>query len=296
MLEKNLKFIEKAKLIHGEKYDYSLVNYTESKNYVNIICKEHGIFNQRASAHLSGDGCKKCSYVKQRLGNKCFIEKAKLIHGDEYDYSLVNYINFNTNIKIICPTHGEFEQTPNNHLKGSRCEKCTFLNRRVGNKCFIEKAKLIHGEIYDYSKIKYITSHVKITIICPKHGEFIQTPHNHLKGVGCPICKESKGENNIRLLLLENNIKFIPQHKFNECRNKLPLPFDFYLPDYNTCIEFNGIQHYKPIEFFGGEKYLIDVKLNDVIKKKYCDKNNINLIIIKYNEIPNKIISLLKKN
>ena len=294
MIDKNLKFIEKAKLVHGEKYDYSLVDYTESKNKVIIICSEHGEFQQRASGHLSGFGCSKCSHEKQKLTFNEFKEKAKTIHGNKYDYRLVDYINYDTKVKIICSVHGEFQQTPSNHLKGKDCELCSFVKRKTKTLEFKEKAKIIHGNKYDYRLVDYLGFDTKVKIICSVHGEFQQTPQNHLKGQNCPFCKESKGENKIRDLLNYNQIHFIPQHRFPDCKNKIKLPFDFYLPDYNTCIEFNGIQHYKPIDYFGGEKRFKEQQKTDTIKKYYCEKNKIKLIVIKYNENVNKITKILK--
>ena len=293
--DKNLLFKEKAEKIHKNNYDYSLVHYLHSQNKVTIICPTHGNFEQRPNNHLKGEGCKKCCFDKQRKKINVFIEKATMIHNNNYDYSLVEYKNIDTKVKIICPVHGEFVQTPANHLKGSGCLKCSSINRRVGNDDFISKAKKIHNDKYDYSLVDYKTSHVKVKINCSKHGEFKQTPHSHLKGQGCPICNESKGELKIRELLNDKQILFVTQKRFKDCKNIKELPFDFYLSDYNICIEFNGIQHYKPIEAFGGDKAFKEQQKNDKIKRKYCEKNNILLLIIKYNENVNNILVKMKQ-
>ena len=218
-----------------------------------------------------------------------FILKSKNIHGNKYDYSLVNYVNNKTKVKIICPIHGEFEQIPNGHLSGYGCSKCT--NKfKLNTTIFIEKSKNIHGDKYDYSLVNYINQRIKIKIICPIHGEFEQQPNKHLKGCGCKKCSESKGERMIRQYLEDNNIEYLPQHKFNNCKYKNELPFDFYLPDYNICIEYNGAQHYKPVKYWGGIDTLNKIKIRDKIKKKYCLYNNIKLITIRYNEnILNKL-------
>jgi len=135
--------------------------------------------------------------------------------------------------------------------------------------------------------------YIKIKIICKKHGIFEQTPDNHInKKTGCPICNESKGEKEIRIILNNLNIKYIKQKTFNNCKNKRKLPFDFYLTDYNLCIEFDGIQHFKSIEYFGGEKVLKETQKRDLIKNNYCKENNIKLLRIKYNE---NILKKLKK-
>jgi len=183
------QFIKKAILIHGDKYDYSLVDYKHSQSKVIIICLIHGEFEQSPSSHLSGKGCPKCKVYEQRSSTEEFIQKAILIHGDRYDYSLVDYKNNKTKVIIICPVHGEFLQIPNNHLKGYGCQKCKDDGQRSSTEEFIKKAILIHGEgKYDYSKVYYKQSQTKVIIICPIHGEFQQEPSEHLRNKGCPIC------------------------------------------------------------------------------------------------------------
>jgi len=116
------EFIEMAKSIHGDRYDYSLVEYKNNKTKVKIICPVHGVFEQKPIHHLRGHGCHECG--DKRLTTKQFIEKVKSIHKDKYDYSLVEYKNNKTKVKIICPVHGPFEQRPNDHLRGRGCFKC----------------------------------------------------------------------------------------------------------------------------------------------------------------------------
>jgi hypothetical protein len=274
------QFIEKAKEIHGDKYDYSLVDYIKSNMKVDILCSIHGHFLQEANSHLSGFGCPRC--VGRLKTNEKFIEQSINVHGDKYDYSLIDYINSSSKIKIVCNKHGIFEQKPNSHLLGFGCPMCAGKNKNTD--IFIEESVNIHGDKYDYSKVNYIGSRLKVQIICKEHGIFEQTPTNHLSGKGCPICKESSGENKIRIILEKNNINYIRNKKFDDCKNKKILPFDFYLPDYNICIEFDGIQHYKPIKYFGGVKRLKYQIFCDNIKSKYCLKNNIELIRIKYDQ------------
>ena len=122
---------------------------------------------------------------------------------------------------------------------------------------------------------------------CKIHGDFTQRPDNHLRGDGCPLCNNSIGENLIEIFLKNNNINYIREKRFNDCINKEKLPFDFYLEDLNTCIEFDGLQHFKSIEFFGGDKAFEIRKQNDKIKNEYCLKSNIRLIRISYKEIKN---------
>ena len=149
---KNNMFIEKAIKIHGDKYDYSKVNYTNCDTKIIIICKIHGEFLQIPAKHLSKSGCNECSYIQRgdlcRLTKEEFIEKAQKIHNDKYDYSKVNYINWKTHIIIICKIHGEFLQEPNSHLQGATCRKCSYIQRgdlyRLTKKEFIEKSNKIH--------------------------------------------------------------------------------------------------------------------------------------------------------
>ena len=195
-MNKNNFFVERSKKIHGDKYDYSKVEYKNTDTKVCIICPEHGEFWQTPHNHLHGQGCKKCAtfltHLTQKSTNAKFVDKAKQIHGNKYDYSKVEYINNKTKVCIICPEHGEFWQTPNSHLNGCECKKCA--DERNGKKKsltleqFIKRSKKIHGDKYDYSKVKYKNIGTKVCIICPEHGEFWQTPDAHLSGQGCPIC------------------------------------------------------------------------------------------------------------
>ncbi len=203
-------FIEEAKVIHGGKYDYSKVEYKGYDEPVCIICPEHGEFWQAPTVHLNGSGCPKCGLMRikdknTKSGDK-FIEDAKKVHGDRYDYSKVEYVSNKTKVCIICPKHGEFWQKPSVHLKGGHCPKCQVEKRTSNKEIFVMKAKEVHGDKYDYSKVEYVNSHEKVCIICPKHGEFWQTPCNHLHGYGCPGCKKEK-IGNLKRKTIEEFIK-----------------------------------------------------------------------------------------
>lgn len=224
-----------------------------------------------------------------------FVNKANLIHSNKYDYSLVEYKNSHTKVKIICKEHGEFEQIANNHLNGKGCPYCKKIKisqyRSSNLEQFLLKANMMHNTKYDYSLSIYNGDKIKIKIICKKHGIFEQTPDKHLEGQGCPLCKSSKGEMKILNFLISNKINFKTQKKFTTCKFKRCLPFDFYLPDYNTCIEYDGEQHFKPLVFgstiLSKEDHLIQIKHNDKIKTKFCNDMNINLIRISYIEFKN---------
>jgi len=282
------EFIIRSKKIHNNKYDYNLVKYINNKTKVKIICPEHGLFEQIPNYHINnGSGCPKCKFEKiaklYSRSNNDFLLQAKKIHGNIYDYSLVNYKNDITKVKLICLIHGEFEQTPNKHLKGRGCQKCGGTSLKTTEQ-FIIDAKKIHNKKYDYKLVNYKGNRIKIKIICNEHGIFNIIPVKHLIGRGCPKCRETIGETKVRTLLENNNISYEIQKTFDGCIYEKSLKFDFYLPDKNIAIEFDGIQHFEPIEWFGGEKrFKIQQKI-DLIKTNYCKDNNIKLIRISYLE------------
>jgi len=223
-------FITKANDIHGNIYDYSLVNYVDSKIKVIIICKKHDIFEQAPNKHLQKQGCSKCNCY-EKSNNENFINKSKNIHGDKYNYSKVNYVNSQTKVVIICKLHGEFEQIPNSHLQGSGCLKCSNCHKRTSNE-FIEKAINLHGNKYDYSKVNYNNATEKVIIICKYHGEFYQTPSDHLTSkYGCNICssliRNKNKVNNYSQKFIENAIKVhgnkydYSKSIYTGCENKL---------------------------------------------------------------------------
>lgn len=278
------KFITKSQSIYNDIYKYDKVNYTGANNHITLTCRKHGDFKITPNNHFHGKGCKECYHSKQCDSKNDFIEKAETLHNNKYDYSLVEYKNNRTKIKIICSEHGEFKQTPFNHLHNGGCSKCGDNRRFENTSSFIEKAEILHGNEYDYSLVEYKNSRSPVRIICSQHGEFSQRPSAHLQRQGCPICKESKGEKEIALFLAENNISFNRQYRFDNCRNKQPLPFDFYLLEYNICIEYNGKQHFEVVDYWGGKEGLEYRQKNDEIKNSYCKDNNINLYNIKYND------------
>ena len=292
------EFVEKAKRIHGDKYDYSKTNYIKSDIKVCVICPIHGEFWITPNAHLNGQGCGVCgieqSHLKQRKTTEQFIKEAKRIHGNKYDYSKTKYATEKTNVTIICPIHGEFEQTPRKHLIGHGCQKCgvekSSKNQGFTNESFIEKAKQIHGNKYDYSKVDYKGYDEPITIICHVHGEFEQTPDSHLQGSGCQRCSNrlSKNENEIYEFIIniigkENVIKsetsILSKHK----------EIDIFIPSLKLGIEYNGCRWHS--EQFGKGKFYHLNKTNE------CAKQGISLIHIfedEYNDKKEIVLSKLR--
>ena len=280
-MEKNI-FIQKANEIHNNKYDYSLVNNTFAcKDKLKIICPIHGMFEQRYDAHITGQGCGKCS--KSILSNKeIFINEANIIHNNKYDYSLVNYINCKTKVKIICPIHEVFEITPDNHLSGHGCKKCSIdkiskTKIEISDLNFIDKANIVHNNKYDYSLINYVGSKTKIKIICPIHGIFEETPNDHLCGKGCCKCgqQNSKQENNIKKYLNDLNINYIENER-NVLSGK---EIDIYVPVHKLGIEFDGLFWHSDV--YKDKNYHLN-------KTKECEEKNIQLLHIFEDEWLNK--------
>ncbi len=281
-----IEFVSRSEKIHNNKYNYSLVDYKNCSTKVKIICPYHGIFEQTPTNHLNNHPCKKCSrniISKSQRKNIEFINNANKKYDKKYDYSKVQYINRMSKVIIICPIHGDFLSTPINHLSRNGCSKCSKLEIRKRNKIrFIEKSISCHSGKYDYSLVEYISDKKKVKIMCQKHGIFYQQPNTHINGVGCPSCSSSKGELKILKYLQDKKIRFEKERKFENCSFVNDLIFDFYLPDKNTCIEFDGKQHFNSIKFFGGEECLNKTILRDKIKNTYCKANNIKLVRIPY--------------
>ena len=234
------QFIDKANYIHNNKYNYSKINYINTKTKVIIICKTHGKFKQVPYGHLSKQGCPKCNH-SNKINKNIFIKRANKKHNNKYDYSKINYINTKIKVIIICKIHGKFSQIPSNHLNGNGCIKCSIRKRTLTLNQFIKKANKIHNNKYDYSKVNYINSKIKVIIICPKHGEFYQTPDTHLNNHGCSncTCRISKSSQSwLNKIEKENNIK-LEREKIIWINNKYIFT-DGFNSKTNTCYEYNG--------------------------------------------------------
>lgn len=226
-----------------------------------------------------------------------FIKKANFIFNNKFDYSKVNYINNKTKVEIICPIHGSFETTPHSHLRSKYgCKKCSFearsKNNAKGKEDFIKDAIKIHLNKYDYSLVDYVNNRTEVNIVCPEHGSFYQLPYVHLRGCGCPICAESHGEKEIKKILNEFEIEYITQYEISIDKSINPsgiAKIDFYLPKFNTFIEYNGKQHYQKC-CWTGRTFEKQMERDNAVRE-YCKNNNIKLIEIKYNESITKILT-----
>jgi hypothetical protein len=294
-------FINLSRSSHQIKYDYSLVKFTNFKDKITIVCPIHGKFRQTVGEHAGGAGCNKCAKIKSsnalRSNTSEFVEKAQLIYGDKYDYSLVNYSTCDNKVDIICPIHGVFSQSPYNHLHGHECSRCGMREGR--NKINIKLPEIIkrsisvHKNKYDYSKAKQPNSTgEKICIICPIHGEFWQMVNSHMDGSGCPKCAKNISHNEKRIynFLDSHNITYESQYKFKDCRDKNRLPFDCAVFGSNQklkyLIEYDGEQHYFAIQRSHdkkkNEQKFKNTIYHDAIKTRYCKEHEIELIRIPY--------------
>ena len=283
-----IRFKEKANAKFGGKYDYSKAVYIDRFTPIEIVCPIHGSFEQSPQGHLiSPIGCKECVNEKlradQAFTKEEFIERARKVHGDKYDYSKVEYINNRTPITIICPKHGEFQQPPDGHLQGQGCKRCYYerlsASKLLTTEEFIKRAKEIHGDRYIYDVTEYKGMKEDVYIRCPIHGVFKQNANNHLHGEGCSKCNpntKSKLEDEIKRIL--SNVEYIQQKEFKFLNNgKGKLKIDFYLPQYSIAIECQGRQHFEPVKHFNGEEGFKKCQDRDIRKKQLCEEHGIKL-------------------
>jgi hypothetical protein len=219
--------------------------------------------------------------MKRRRTKEEFIERAKKVHGEKYDYTKVEYVLAKEKVCITCPIHGDFWQVPACHLQGNGCPECGKIKNhnalRKTTEQFISESVKKWGGKYDYTKAKYKSAHEKVCIICPKHGEFWQEPDNHLRW-GCKRCRESTLEEKIRGFLKEKNIIYEEQKTFPWLKHKGFLKLDFFLPSYNIAIECQGEQHFERYRFEKDDERLKRRATRDALKKKQCEEHNIKLL------------------
>lgn len=277
----NEQYIKEVIQIYKDLYDYSEIKYINNKTKIKIKCIIHGIFEKRPDSFLKGSGCQKCFYEKkqqnQRKSTEQFINQLKNLYSGEYNYSKVDYYNVNTPVIIICPYHGEVSNTPKSILQNNICRLCSFRD----TKQFIKESNKVHKNRFLYNKVEYIATNKKVIITCKKHGDFKQEPRSHLRNIGCPKCKLSKGEKKIMDYLNENKIKYNIQIRI--IHNKKLIIYDFYLIDKKIFIEYDGSPHFQD-SFYGS---VDTMKKKDKIKDEYILKNNLKLFRIHYKDYKN---------
>jgi hypothetical protein len=238
-------FIQKSNEVHNNFYDYSrITEYKGGESKLEIVCPNHGPFWQLAKNHMnSGQGCLKCAIEEATFTTEYFVQKAKEVHGDLYDYSkITEYKNSYTKVKIICHQHGEFLQNPAEHLRGSKCPDCVIKEKTHTFQSFLDRSNLVHKNIYDYSKItEYVNISTKVEIVCAKHGSFWQRPFDHVNGSGCPRCSKSVSIKETAWLDYLGVPDLTETHRQVKIKigNKKYV-IDGYDPQTNTVYEFHG--------------------------------------------------------
>lgn len=279
----DIELLNEFNKVHNFKYTYKTpLNYKSGRDYIDIKCNIHSWFRLTSEYHLSGRGCPKCVSSKKKKIN--FIKKCIFKYGLKYEYRFINYIDSRIHVKIKCKKHGIFKIMPEVFLKKNlKTEPCPLCELERRQKLFVIKANRVHNYKYNYSKLNYVNPFTNIEILCPKHGSFWQSPHNHLSGNGCKYCsidqKISKGEKKIKEYLESRNVLYMQEYIFKDLKK---YRFDFYLPNHNTCIEYDGELHFKSVDFFGGDKTLENTQQRDSIKNNYCRDNNIKILRIPY--------------
>ncbi|EGQ8456767.1 hypothetical protein KGV31_004065 [Vibrio parahaemolyticus] len=351
----NEEAVARLKAVHGDRYDYSLVNWLGHKKKITLICKKHGEFEQAGYRALSGSvGCLECLGRKSVTGDrvvdaidrlfggqyefsgfrmvsegrsrrkhavlicpqhgeftirpnhlfngvgcaKCgddraaelrsaslseFVEKSRIVHGDRFDYSKSVYERAIKKVVITCPEHGDFEQTPNDHLNGYGCPFCGG-RLPIGKREFIERARSVFGDMYDYSMVEYENQLKPVLIGCKNHGCFWKQPKYHLAGSGCPACSVSGGELIIMRHLDLIGVDYLYEHSPEGLVNPdtgRKLRFDFYLPDHLVAIEFDGAHHFHE-NHFSDDDDLWAIRHRDAIKDAWCVSNGVSMVRIPY--------------
>lgn len=238
MTKKTKDYLRRAGDIHKNKYDYSLVqDIKTNKDRIDILCPIHGKFSQVVANHVcTRQGCPRCGGNYRKSTEEVMIEIDR-VHGDKFVYPLFEYKTNKQKIEVICRTHGSFFPSVKEHLKGGGCPKCA-KNAKMNTASFIEKAKKIHGDRYDYSLVDYKGTEELITIKCKKHGPFAQRPHGHMMGYGCAKCvgNSSKKENE---WLDSFNIPSLKRQHRLKLGNSIRV-VDGFDPSTNTVYEFYG--------------------------------------------------------
>lgn len=274
-------FKERAQAVHAGFYIYpSIDSFENTVTPISIICPLHGVFKQSTYDHSVREcRCPDCAILANRLTLDSFKQKALEIHGRFYNYDFVKFEKASEKVTIVCPNHGAFQQRVRSHLDGVGCRKCHIDSSKKGREAFIAEAVIKHMDKYDYSRINYLGNKRKVEIICRKHGSFWIKPNAHLSSrQGCPRCIESKGEAMIAFVLDSLGIRYLREFKF------LPFQYryDFYIPEKNILIEYNGIQHYKPVDVFGGIESFVSTQQRDIAKVNLAKVKGCKLEIISY--------------
>lgn len=275
-------FINRCIEKYKDKYIFTNTVYSKMHDNIEVTCPIHGVFKRQAYAFLHGCECPECTRNKIVKSTESFITEASQIHNNFFDYTDTIYTNSQGYIKYRCPIHGIINQRASNHLKYG-CPKCAYDKMRLSKEEYVEKAINVHGHDFDYTNSIYIGMEKPINITCNKkdrfgntHGEFITIARDHIyKKYGCPKCTESILEQEVRHLLINNKIEYTQHYRTQWLERKT---IDFFLPQYSIGIECQGIQHFKSIDYFGGDKMFIEQIERDNLKRKLCEEHGIKLL------------------
>lgn len=280
--------IQKFIKVHGDRYDYSLVDYKGIHKKVQIICKEHGVFTQSPNSHAKGNNCKLCSKKDARDTLDSFLEKLPNYIKNNYDFSNIKYIDSITAVDVVCKNHGTFKIIPRSLIRGHGCKKCATITSSSKNrlKCedILNRANKVHNNKYTYSLLAdYKSNKDMLNIKCPVHGYFKQAVVSHLRGQGCPACAKE-----LTISKLEKNLGvFIESLGYKILKNYRPfwlngLELDIYIPSIKVAIEYNGAAYHHSSFNTLVEFYNNSAKSEYYHKNKYeiCKENQIDLIHI----------------
>jgi hypothetical protein len=274
------ELLSKARIVHSGRFDYSKVITLSTNEKVEIVCPDHGPFWQTLYDHaVKQTDCPKCAIAADRLSYEEFVSNAQALYGNRYDYSKVVLGTVASLVTITCKEHGDFVQRAASHLAGNKCKKCFLDENKLSIDEFIKNAREVHGDSYDYGKVKYQGNKLPVEIICPTHGSFWQKPNAHVSSrAGCRFCYESKGEKAIEVALKKYGINHIREYRM------VPhlFRYDFYLPGLNIFIEFHGQQHYHPVAIFGGEEAFQQNQERDETKKLLVQASGAKLVVLTY--------------
>lgn len=298
MKRKNLTDTDRKIIIEERGYELLEINRRKIKNrtfvFITIKCSEGHIIEMKWDNFKQGKGCKHCS------NNVKYDYKDVKEYIESFGYKLLSekYENAHTKVLVKCsnPKHNAYEVTFSMFKnQNCRCEKCMREKNSEKRKHTYEFVKEMI-EFYGYKLLSanYVNCKQLLELECPNGHRFKMTFKKFYNmGHRCILCTSSKGEREISRLLNIYKIENISQYKFEDCKFKSCLPFDFYLPKYNVCIEFDGEQHYEIFEYFGGFDKFVDTKIRDTIKNEYCKDKGIKLIRIPYWDYDN-IETILK--
>lgn len=295
------EYITIVNKIHNNYYDYSKVIFVDLYTKIIITCPRHGDFVQTPAYHYHNkQGCTKCGILRRveakRITLEMFIKRAKAIHGDHYDYTkTILGRSLKQKIKLTCKIHGDFYIVADKHIHGAQgCRRCGysrfFATITSTRDAFIAKANEVHNYAYWYTKVDYVNNKVPVIITCKIHGDFKARPDNHIGGkTGCPICSESKGELILRNFFADNDIKYVREFRFENSKFR----FDFYLPELNILIEYDGRYHFAPVDWIGGQATYEGIVKRDKLKTELASAHNIPLIRLPYTKYHTLIDYLL---